>query len=182
MGLTVRGYRGDHRRMARRPKVAPEAVLTATLTLIAILAMAAAAAAEGPLHALPALSTGVSMDRLDAVRAINDRKAMTASLKRGARHSEIRDLALYTARRPREVAHALRTTYGPDNFLARGATAIATIVRITERSSQARLGATNPASPKAGKAELLGLSGPSAPRLRSRVTNKEIGVKLSSKW
>ncbi len=174
MCLTVSEGRDDDGRMAEHHKVAPEALLTAALTLIAILAMAAAAVAGEPLHLLPAMSTGVSVDRLDAVRAINDRKAMTASLKRQATPSEMRQLAVYTAKRPREVALAFRGAYGPDNFLTRGATAIATIIRITELGSRAPLDGVSSVAKGTGKSVV--------PRLRSRVTNKEIGIKLSSKW
>lgn len=170
--------------MAGRTRITPEALLTAALTLMALLAMAAAVAAdEPPLYELPALSTGVSLDRLDAVRAINDRNAMTASLKRQARSSEVRDLAILTAHRPREIARAFHSSYGPDSPLTRGATAIAAIIAITERSSQAPLdGISSVAASIGGKRGAFGLPSSATPRLRSRVTNKAIGIKLSSKW
>ena len=164
------------------------------LASVGVLFLTALASADGPaeeeagatsiLTQFPPLRTGVSMDRLDAVRRINDKHALAESLARQPDPGEREALELYTSRDPEEVARRLRLAYGSGNLLTRSAEGVAALARAAERGSQRPLDGVNAlaAGLLAGGSELLGIEGVKLPKLRSKITKNEVKLRVTSKW
>jgi hypothetical protein len=133
----------------------------------------------------PAIGTGVSVDRLDTARRINDRRALAASFERHlASGEERREFAFYTRRTPAEVARRSRLDYGPDSFLARGANAVAAIASAAEQGTQASLNGVSTVAGGIvdGGGQLIGLPHLKVPRLSSKINEREVAIRLSTKW
>ncbi|RMF25630.1 MAG: hypothetical protein D6760_00570 [Deltaproteobacteria bacterium] len=149
------------------------------------------AGAETVFPAVAGGPTTIHLRDLDAVRAVNERAALTAALARAQDERRRRELESDRLAKgkpwsvtPREVADVLRIEYGAGSALTRGAAAVATIADAAERSTQAPLDRVNDVTQRLTRSssQALGIPAPPKLTLRSRVSTRKAGVGVSTKW